>query len=154
VRPGPDQTRPYPAEPPRQPGGAALNPVVIAWAANMAVTLVAAFGLKLTRDQVGAVQVFAAAAVAVATALTARPWYIPGITGAAAAVMTGCAAFGLRWTPEQVGLASSGLSLVLMLLTHQSVIPAAAARRGLTGTELLLARQLARQAPAPARRRT
>jgi len=59
-----------------------LNPVALAWSLNMGVTLLAGFGLQLPRAPVVAVAVIAPALVAVATALAARPWYIPGVTGA------------------------------------------------------------------------
>ena len=133
---------------PKTPGPLALNPVAIAWAGNLAVAMAAGFGLHLTADQAGAVTVIAASIVGVITAFTSRPWYIPGITGAATAGLSAGVAFGLHWTPEQIGLATSALSVVLMLVTHQSVIPVAAAKRGLTATEILLARLTVGQAPA------
>jgi hypothetical protein len=137
------------AAPPKPPGPLALNPVAVAWAANLLVAMLAGFGLDLTTAQAGAVIVIAASLVGVITAVTARPWYIPGITGAATAALSAGAAFGLKWTPEQIGLATTALSLVLLLVTHQAVIPAAAARRGLTGEEIMLARLVA-AAPRPA----
>jgi hypothetical protein len=130
---------------PKTPGPVALNPVAIAWAVNLGVAMLAGFGLNLTGAQVGAVTTVAAALVAVVTAATSRPWFIPGITGAATAALTAGVAFGLDWTPEQIGAATTALSVVLMLVTHQSVIPAAAAKRGLTATEILLARLVAAQ---------
>lgn len=142
---GPDETETAssPVRPdhaaPRDPGPLALSPVAVAWACGLLADLLAAFGLHLTAVQTGAVSVIAAAAIGVVTAITARPWYIPGITGAAAAALSAAAAFGLHWTAGQVGAATSALSLVLMLLTHQSVIPAAAARTGMTATDIWLA---------------
>lgn len=133
-----DQAAPV-AAPRRDPGPLALNPVAVAWSGNFAVVMLAAFGFHLTRTQVGAVDTIAAAVVAVVTAVLARPWYIPGVTGAATAVLTAAAAFGLQWTPEQIGIATSALSIVLMLVTHQSVVPVSAGRRGLTATDILLA---------------
>jgi hypothetical protein len=118
----------------------ALNPVAAAWAAQIAVTLLAGYGVHLTRVQDGAVSTIATALVAAATAVSARPWYIPALTGATASILTACAAFGLKWSPEQVSAAASALGVILMLTTHAAVIPAAAARQGLTGHELLLAR--------------
>jgi hypothetical protein len=140
-----------PSAPPpeKPPGPVALNPVAIAWAANLLVAMLAGFGLHLTTAQAGAVTVIAAALVGVVTAVTARPWYIPGITGAATAALSAGAAFGLDWTPEQIGLAATALSLVLLLATRQAVIPAAAARRGLTGEDIMLARLVAPR-PGPA----
>jgi hypothetical protein len=122
----------------------ALNPVAVAWAAQIAVTLLAGFGLHLTRDQAGAVTAIASALVAIVTALTSRPWFIPGITGAAAAVLTACAAFGLKLQPEQVSAAAGALGVVLMLITHAAVIPAVAARQGLTAHEILLSQTVRR----------
>jgi hypothetical protein len=134
------------AQPPaRAPGmdaarqSVALNPVAIAWAAQMAVTLLAGFGLNMSRAQDGAVTTIATALVAVVTACSARPWYIPAITGAAASVLTACAAWGLRWSPEQVSAAAGALGVVLMLVTHAAVVPVAAARQGLTAHEIMLA---------------
>jgi hypothetical protein len=131
-------------EPPR-PSAIALSPVALAWAVNMTVALLAGFGLHLTAGQAGAAETTAAALVALITALTARPWYIPAITGAAASLLTACAAFGLHWDAEQVSAAATALSVVLMLVAHSAAIPTAAARQGLTATEIMLSRHQ----PAP-----
>jgi hypothetical protein len=132
-----------------------LNPVSVAWSVNMGVTLLAGFGLQLPRAPVAAVAVICPALVAVVTALAARPWYIPGVTGAVTSVLAACAAFGLQWTPEQVAAGTAALSVILMLVTHAAVTPVAALRQGLTATEIQLGRGGGRQvaviSPAPAR---
>lgn len=115
-----------------------LNPVAISWAVNTGLVLAAGFGLHLDRSQAGAFTAMATALVAVITALAARPWFIPGITGATASVLSAASAFGLHASGEQVTALTAGLSAVLMLLTHQSVIPVAAHRLGLTAEDILL----------------
>jgi hypothetical protein len=121
-----------------------MNPVAVAWGAQMAVTLLAGFGLHLSRVQDGAVTTIATALVAAATALTARPAFIPAVSGAAAAILTACAAFGLKLPAEQVSAAAGALGVILMLVTHAAVVPVAAARQGLTAHEILLAQTVRR----------
>jgi hypothetical protein len=118
---------------------AALNPIALAWTVQMGVSLLAGFGLHLTAGQAGAVSSIAAALVGVITALAARPWFIPAITGGVTAILTACAAFGLHWSGEQVSAAATALGVILMLVAHGASIPLAAARQGLTADELLLA---------------
>jgi len=116
----------------------ALNPVTITWAGNLVLVLLAGFGLHLDRVQAGAVTVVLSGLTGVITGLTARPWFIPGITGGTAAVLSACAAFGLHLTGPQVTAVTAALSAVLMLLTHSAVVPVAAARLGTTATALLV----------------
>jgi hypothetical protein len=116
----------------------ALNPVAITWAVNTGLALAAGFGLHLDGDQAGAVTVILTSLVAITTALTARPWYIAGITGATAAALSAGAAFGLHLDGMAVTSVTAALSAVLMLLTHQAVIPVAAHRLGLTAEQILL----------------
>ena len=144
--------------PQSSPAGAArtsiaLNPVTITWAATTAVTLGAGFGLSLTTDQAGAVVAIITGLAAVITGLTARPWYVPAITGGATSALAACAAFGLNWGPEQVAAATSALGLVLGILTTGSVVPVAAARAGVTATDVQLGRAELPPPPPPRRPR-
>jgi len=139
-------TTPLPGVPaPAQPSlgdqlrtAVSLNPVAVTWAVNTALVLAAGFGLRLDRSQAGAITTVSTSLVAVITALAARPWFIPGITGATAAVLAAASAFGLHASGPQVSALTAGLSAVLMLLTHQAVIPVAAHRLGLTAEDILL----------------
>jgi hypothetical protein len=140
-----------PAKAPAPPGpvqaarqSVALNPVAVTYGAQIAVTLLAGFGLHLSRDQAGAVSTAITALAAIVTAVSVRPVVVPAVTGAAAAILTACAAFGLKLPPEQVSAAAGALGVILMLVTHAAVVPLAAARQGLTAHEILLAQTVRR----------
>ena len=126
----------------------ALNPVAVTWAVSMGVTLASTYGLKLDRVQAGAVSAIACGLVAVVTAASARPWYIPGITGGVASALTAAAAFGLKLDADQIAAASAGLQAVLMLTTHAAVIPATANKLGMTARDIQLNRALGGGPPA------
>lgn len=129
-----------------------LNPVTITWAATTGLTLAAGFGLDLSRNQAGAVVTIITGLAAVVTGLTARPWYVPGITGAATSGLAAAAAFGLKLSPEQVSAAAGALGMILGVLTTGSVVPAAAARVGVTATDVQLGRAALPATPRPRRR--
>ncbi len=128
-----------------------LNPVTVTWAVSTAATLGAGFGLTLSKDQAGAVVTIITALAAIVSGFTARPFYVPGITGAATSGLAAAAAFGLHWQPEQVASASAALGMILGVLTTGSVVPVAAARAGTTATEVQLGRA-SLPAPPPPRR--
>lgn len=130
-----------------------LNPVTVTWAVTTAATIGAGFGLNLTKDQAGAVVVIITALAAIVSGFTARPFYVPAITGAATSGLAACAAFGLHWTPEQVSAATAALGMVLGIVTTGSVVPVAAARAGTTATEVQLGKAELPAPPPPRRAR-
>lgn len=103
-----------------------IEPAVIVYAVNAAVALLVAYGLDLTKDQVGAVTVLATVAVTVYTAATTRPVVVPTVTGAVGTALTAVAAFGLDLSADQIGATVTVLSIVLALLLRQNVTPATA----------------------------
>lgn len=115
-----------------------LNPVAVLYAVNVAVALVVSFGFGLSHNQVAAITVIASAVLTLPAAFTARPVALGAITGAITTGLTAAAAFGLNLSSEQVGYAAAGVSVVVGLFTHQSVIPAAAAKAGKTAHQLIL----------------
>lgn len=117
-----------------------LNPVTVTWAVATAATLAAGFGLHLSKDQTGAIVTGVTGLAAIVSALSSRPWYVAGVTGAATSVLAACAAFGLKLSPEAVTAATGALGIVLGVLTTGSAVPVAAARAGTTATEVQLGR--------------
>jgi hypothetical protein len=115
-----------------------LNPAVTVAGVSVAVDLIAG-PAGLTRDQAGALTVTVAATGTVIMGLAARPRHVAAIPPAITTVLVALAAFGLKLTPEQVGFAAAAASGVLGMLTHTAVVPAPAARQGVTATELMLA---------------
>lgn len=128
-----------------------LNPITITYAVTTAATLATGFGLHLSKDQTGAIVTGVTAAAAIVAAFTARPWYVPGITGAATSALAACAAWGLKLPPETISAATAALGMILGVLTTGSVVPVAAARVGATAADVQLGKA-ALAAPPPPRR--
>jgi hypothetical protein len=105
------------------------EPAVIAYAVNVGIAALAAYGLHLTRTQTAATTTIATAVLAIAAAALTRPVPVSAITGAAATIATAAAAFGSHLTSSQIGTGVTLLSLVLSLLIRQNVSPTPAAIR-------------------------
>jgi hypothetical protein len=105
------------------------EPAVILYAINSAVALVVAYGVDLTKGQVGAITLIATAALTAATALMTRPIVVSTITGAIGTALAAVAAFGLNLTADQIGATVTALSIALALLLRQAVSPAPALSR-------------------------
>lgn len=98
-------------------------PVALLYALNTAVALGVSFGLGWSPDQVAAVSTIATAVLAGIAAFMVRPISIGAFGAAATTALTAAAAFGFDWTTDQIGLTVAMISIVLGLLTHQSVSP-------------------------------
>ena len=128
-----------------------LNPITITWAVSTAATLGAGFGLHLTKDQTGAIVTGVTGLAAVVSAITSRPWYVAGVTGGATSALAACAAFGLKLSPETISAATAALGIILGVLSTGSAVPVAAARVGVTATDVQLGKAVL-EAPPPPRR--
>ena len=107
-----------------------FEPAVILYGVNALVSLLVAYGVDLTRDQVSAITVIATAVVAIVTAVLTRPVVVSTITGAVGSLLAAVAAFGLHLSADQIGATVTVLSITLALLLRQNVSPAPALTRG------------------------
>jgi hypothetical protein len=102
------------------------EPSMILYGANALVSLLVAYGLDLSKDQVSAISVIVTAVLAIATTVMTRPVVVSGITGAVGTLLAAVAAFGLHLTGDQIGATVTVLSIGLALLLRANVSPAAA----------------------------
>jgi hypothetical protein len=128
-----------------------LNPITVTYAVSTAATLATGFGLHLSRDQTGAIVTGVTGLAAVVSALTSRPWYVAGVTGGATSALAAAAAFGLKLSPETISAGTAALGMILGVLSTGSAVPVAAARAGVTATDVQLGKA-ALEAPPPPRR--
>lgn len=109
--------------------GFSYEPATILYGVNAAVSLLVAYGLDLSKDQVSAITVIATGLLTVITAAMTRPVVVSSITAAVGTCLTAVAAFGLHLTADQIGATVTAISIVLALLLRQNVSPAPAVTR-------------------------
>lgn len=98
-------------------------PAAVLYAINTAVALAVSFGLGLSGGQVSAITVISTAVLTGLAALLTRPIPIAAFGAAASTALVAVAAFGYDFNADQIGNIVAAISIVLGLLTHQSVSP-------------------------------
>lgn len=117
-----------------------LNPVLVLYVVNSLIAMISAWGWHVTPDRVNATDTIVTGVLSLAAALMTRPVVRSGIVATVITVATAFGAFGLHVNPEILNTTVAFGSIVVGLLLHQAVTPAAAARQGTTADAIMLGR--------------
>lgn len=113
---------------------AAYEPMILAWALNGGLAVLAGGVLHLSSTQTAAVTTITTAAAGIWTAARTTPPAVGAITGALGTALVAAGAFGLHLPGPQAGVAVAALSVVLSLILRQNVSPAAKPKTAQGGT--------------------
>lgn len=109
-------------------------PAAVGYIVNVIMAAVVSFNF-LTPSTAHAIAVAVVALTSLIVAFMVRPFLVAAATGAFQTFITAVAAFGFHLTDQQIAGVVAIFGLIAAIITHQLVIPAAAAKRSITGNQ-------------------